>query len=306
MEADTRILINKTLENLGWTFEGEQKNVYLEQPKTEKERKLLDGKRPDYVLYTKNEQGEYKPIIIIEAKRKGERLDKALEQGIYYAKILDVPIVIATDGLFCKSYHTIFQKVPLLNGDEVDRFLRETVAAKYFNAWEVNTISQKVLYARRELISIFDKTNNMLRADGLRAGIERFSEFANILFLKLVNEDSQIYKNSNIDHACKWDSIKNVHLTARIDYINNTVFPRLNDMYKTPIFSALTMRSDEILKEIMDKLDPLTLTDIDSDIKGDAFEYFLRASATAKNDLGEYWWCPKYIVAEQYFQKTIH
>ena len=37
----------------------------------------------------------------------------------------------------------------------------------------------------------------------------------------------------------------------------------------------------------MDKLDPLMLTDVDSDVKGDAFEYFLKASTSTKNDLGE-------------------
>ncbi|MCL1987678.1 MAG: N-6 DNA methylase [Firmicutes bacterium] len=299
LEADTRILINKTLENLGWIFTGEKKNVYLEQPKTENERKLLNGKKPDYVLYSKNERYEDKAIMVIEAKRKGERVDKALEQGIRYAKQLDAPIVFATDGLFCKSYHTKFDKTPILNGEEVDELLRETLAIKYLATWEVNTVSPKVQYDRKELIKIFDDANNMLRGDGLRAGIERFGEFANILFLKLANENSQILyesgKKPNLDPACRWDSIKNIPSSTRIDYINNLVFKRLNDSYQTTIFTPLTMRSDDILKEIMDKLDPLTLTDVDSDVKGDAFEYFLRASTATKNDLGEYF-APRHIV----------
>ena len=45
----------------------------------------------------------------------------------------------------------------------------------------------------------------------------------------------------------------------------------------------------------MDKLDPLMLTDVDSDVKGDAFEYFLKASTATKNDLGEYF-TPRHIV----------
>lgn len=45
----------------------------------------------------------------------------------------------------------------------------------------------------------------------------------------------------------------------------------------------------------MDKLDPLMLTDVDSDVKGDAFEYFLKASTSTKNDLGEYF-TPRHIV----------
>ena len=37
------------------------------------------------------------------------------------------------------------------------------------------------------------------------------------------------------------------------------------------------------------------LTDVDSDVKGDAFEYFLKASTSTKNDLGEYF-TPRHIV----------
>ncbi len=299
LEADTRYLIDKSLENLGWVFKGKQQNVFFERAKTEKEIKDLGGKRPDYVLYSSDKNTNDKPLIVIEAKKKGERLDLALEQGIHYAKQLDAPIVFATDGLFCKSYHTKFNRTPLLNGEEVDEFLREALALKYLASWEVNTISPKVQYDRKELIKIFDEANNMLRGDGLRAGIERFGEFANILFLKLISETEQIKKESgfqsDFDSACHWNEIKNIPVTARIDYINNTVYKRLNDLYKTMIFTSLTIRSDTILKEIMDKLDPLMLTDVDSDVKGDAFEYFLKESAATKNDLGEYF-TPRHIV----------
>lgn len=301
VEANTRWLIDKSLENLGWILDvnSAERNVFLEQPKTKEEIKLLGGEKPDYVLYAKDERGEDKAIIVIEAKRPGKRIDAALEQGIRYAKALDAPIVFATDGHFCKSYHTKFNRSLILNGDEVDEILKEALAIKYLTSWEVNTISQKVRYDRRELIKIFDEANNMLRGDGLRAGIERFGEFANILFIKLVSENSQILyesgKKSNLDSACRWDSIKGIPSSARIDYINNTVFTRLNDFYKTIIFTPLTIRSEEILNEIMDKLDPLTLTEVDSDVKGSAFEYFLRESTATKNDLGEYF-TPRHIV----------
>lgn len=73
------------------------------------------------------------------------------------------------------------------------------------------------------------------------------------------------------------------------------MYEKLNYLYKTDIFTPLQIRDASILKEIMDKLDPLTLTDVDSDVKGDAFEYFLKASTATKNDLGEYF-TPRHIV----------
>ena len=50
------------------------------------------------------------------------------------------------------------------------------------------------------------------------------------------------------------------------------------------------------LKRIIDRLDPLSLVDTNSDIKGDAFEYFLKAYLANQNkDLGEYF-TPRHIV----------
>ena len=195
LEAETRLLVDKALENLGYNSLDNKhfKNVYVESPRTVTEHKRLKGKRPDYVIYSEQSDN---PIMIIETKRKGERIDKALEQGTEYAKTLKAPIVFATDGVFCKSYHTKYEKNLLLNGQEVDEFIREALALRFLNEYEVNTISNEVRYGRQELIKIFDDANNMLRGEGLRAGIDRFGEFANILFLKLISEAEDMKKES--------------------------------------------------------------------------------------------------------------
>lgn len=296
LEAETRILIDRNLEHLGWKLSGKDQNVFYEQPKSEDEKKKLGGKRPDYVLYSKESD---RPLIVIEAKKKGSRIDAALEQGIHYARAINAPLVFATDGVFCKAFHTDANRPPLLNGEEVDEFIREALALRYLTSYEVNTVSPKVQYDRKELIRIFDEANNMLRGEGLRAGIERFGEFANILFLKLISESEQAKKErgetTKFDMACSWDAIKQIPYSTRIEYINKTVYDKLNALYGTDIFTPLQIRDTSILKEIMDKLDPLMLTDVGSDVKGDAFEYFLKASTATKNDLGEYF-TPRHIV----------
>ena len=247
-------------------------------------------------MYSKESE---KPLIVIEAKKKGSRIDEALEQGIGYARAIDAPLVFATDGVFCKAFHTGANRPPILNGEEVDEFIREALALRYLTSYEVNTVSPKVQYDRKELIRIFDEANNMLRGEGLRAGIERFGEFANILFLKLISESEQAKKErgepTKFDMACSWDAIKGIPASTRIEYINKTVYDKLNALYETDIFTPLQIKDTGILKDIMDKLDPLMLTDVDSDVKGDAFEYFLKASTSTKNDLGEYF-TPRHIV----------
>lgn len=47
LEAETRVLIDRSLENLGWKSNGKDQNVYYKQPRSEAEKKKLGGKRPD-------------------------------------------------------------------------------------------------------------------------------------------------------------------------------------------------------------------------------------------------------------------
>ena len=109
LEAETRVLIDRSLENLGWKLKGKNKTVFFEQPRTEAERQKLGGRRPDYVLYSKESD---KPLIVIEAKKKGARIDTALEQGIHYAKAIEAPLVLLP--MVCFAKHFIRSQTALL------------------------------------------------------------------------------------------------------------------------------------------------------------------------------------------------
>ncbi len=62
------------------------------------------------------------------------------------------------------------------------------------------------------------------------------------------------------------------------------------------LFRGLKIRHPDNLREIIRLLDDLQLTDINADVKGDAFEYFIRSySASNPSDLGEIF-TPRHIV----------
>ena len=295
LETDVRIQVDERLKNLGWEFDGINKNVFLEQPKTDAEKKKLGGKRPDYVLY---EKGKDTPLIVIETKKKGANINLAIEQGKFYAETLNVPIVFATDGVYYKSLHTVTQKPLLLNGEEVDELIRELTAIQYLQTGSnaLDTIPKQIQLSRQELISIFNEANNSLRVEGLRAGIERFGEFSNILFLKLFSEIDDLKEKQDFDRKWKWNFYKTKPADEILDYINKIVLPEISTHYNdSNILSPLQIKDGRVLKKIIDKLDPLVLTDINSDIKGDAFEYFLKSTTATGNDLGEYF-TPRHIV----------
>ena len=83
-----------------------------------------------------------------------------------------------------------------------------------------------------------------------------------------------------------------------MSYINDTVLPYLGKSYNRSgdVFqNKLQINNPKTLKQIVEKLSKLSLINTDSDVKGDAFEYFLKSSITVGNDLGEYF-TPRHIV----------
>lgn len=130
MEQEARYLIDRHLENKGWILDqsNPKRNVYVEGVKTKAQKKLLEGGRPDYVLYRHDTDT---PIAIVEAKKTGVDLQPALEQATQYAKRLDVPLVFAMNGAYAETRFIPNGKELLLNGQEVRELLREIEAIAF-------------------------------------------------------------------------------------------------------------------------------------------------------------------------------
>ncbi len=300
IERDTEILIDNELANLGWDNNprSSSRNVYLQRVKTPNQRKRLGRQRPDYTLYLSNSD---EPLAVIEAKKPGQNIHEALNQGLQYAQSIGAPLVFATDGIFTKTLHAIVNKPLILNGEEVDELIREALAVKFLVTHEVNTLDKKVVKSRSELISIFDTVNGILREEGLQQGLERFTEFANILFLKVLSEvedaKQEWGEKSKISPEFRWNHFRNFKGQELISYVSDTVLKWFSNVYNDEsIFQPLQIKHPDNLRDIIALLDDLQLTDINADIKGDAFEYFIRSySASNPSDLGEIF-TPRHIV----------
>lgn len=288
IEQDTRFLIDNNLINKGWILDinNPKKNVFfesdilriIENPLLKKTRK-----KPDYVLLdSENKQA----IAVIEAKAGGKDLEKALDQAMEYASILNTPLIFAMNNKYCQTRHLYTEKPLFIDEKEVNELIRQREALEFIKheTNEIYITPKEVLISREELINIFKNFNNTLRGEGLRAGIERLSEFANILFLKLYTEN----KEENV-----WDSLRKIPNNLLIKTVNN-LLKHIEEKYNASVFTELQIKKPETLREIINKLDKLKLSTIDADIKGDAFEYFLQQATSTGNDLGEYF-TPRHI-----------
>lgn len=311
LEPYTRQVIEGKLALLGYDTDESHTdtcNVYRERAKTIFQDNLLNGRNPDFLIYKRNSN---QILAVIEAKRPSVTLDHALEQAIeYYAKPLEIPLVFvfnSTSFFACTK-----DKKPLkIDNIELSDFVNEETLIKLIESdGQIETVPEGFTLSREDLIKKFKKANKLLRKAGLRDGYERFSVFADLMFLKLKNDFSDIGeiedKDEALDKICNWEVLMSKtpsRIGAQFDieksevktYLDDTIRPRLRKTYGDVFESSLNIQDEAVLIQLIEEIDTIDFTNIDSDVKGDAFEFFLRKVTNGNKDLGEYY-TPRHIV----------
>lgn len=267
----------------------------------------MNGKNPDFLVY---ETDSSNILAVIEAKRPSVGLDAAVQQAIeLYAKPLNIPIIFVYNaGAF---YACTKDKQPIkIDGIELNDFVDETTLLHLIEGnFDIESVPQGFSISRAELLSKFKTANKLLRKAGLRDGYERFSVFSDLMFLKLKNDFSDIGETSatQLDRSCNWKKLIEktpVYIgieNFRIEdsevrtYLEDTIKKKLKEAYGDVFESSLNIKDESILIDLIELIDSIPFKEVDSDIKGDAFEFFLRNVTNGNKDLGEYY-TPRHIV----------
>ena len=302
IEREVENLLEQQLRKLNWRIEVGQKDrqVFRQKPRSKDEINSLKGtgsiKFPDFILYESEKVKE--PIAIIETKRTGYKdLEQAKDQGMLYAKFLKAKFLFLYNANRFITYYVPTGENLYVDGIELTELLSlENLKKFQGNKLTLNETAE--IKSKSDLINVFKVANDKLREAGVNAGIARFAEFSNLLFLKLVSELNN-ERHYNISKPYLWETYRNMDSEVMLQYINDTVIPGLNTLFDSsesqPLFTPLKIKNPVKLKEIVNKLDTLDLKKIDTDIKGDAFEYFIQKYNQTNNDLGEYF-TPRHIV----------
>src|ERR1043166_691637 len=301
-EASVTQSIITQLHNLHWVVDEKdpRNNVTQQRAKTEEQRKKLRGKFPDFVLY---QEGTTIPIAVIEAKKPNESLNKALDQAEErYARPLGAPLVFAYNDTYVATRYLHNQRPLKIDGEDVRQFLDHYYSLRFVQEGaEILSAPAAVQYSREQLIGVFKRAANLLREAGLQAGSERFSVFSDLLFLKIMDEIAELCHHagvkSPITEHVRWSHFANMPAPQLHTYIKDVVWREMNHEYGSVFGESLQIDSPEITAEIIHELSQLNLTAADTDVKGDAFEYFLKNAyqGLSIKDLGEYF-TPRNIV----------
>jgi type I restriction enzyme M protein len=302
LEASVIHSILTQLDNLGWVVDEKNPlcNVTQQRAKTEEQKKKLKGKIPDVVLY---QQGTDIPIGVIEAKRPGQTLQKAMKQAEKrYANPLRIPLILTYNDTYIESRY-LFNGRPLkIDGEDIRQFFDHYTALRFVaEGSEILSAPKEIQYSREQLIKIFKHAADLLRKAGLQAGTERFGAFSDILFLKLMDEKCELElhagRKSPLPDHIRWSHFKDFDSNKQHNYVKDVVWNHMNKEYGTIFGVTLPIDKPLILSELVNELSQLNLTAADTDVKGDSFEYFLKNAyqGLSIKDLGEYF-TPRNIV----------
>ena len=309
LEVFTRTKIEDRLRSLGYNMDETDINcnIYRERAKYQYQDDALNGKNPDFLVY---KQGSGQILAVIEAKRPNVSLEIAINQAIkFYASPLDIPIIfVYNSGSF---YACTKDKGAIkIDGIEINDFVDENTLLRLIEGdFDIESVPSGFSISRADLLTKFKKANNLLRKAGLRDGYERFSVFSDLMFLKLKNDFDDIGELSGsdtLDKSCNWRKLIektpsvigpsfNIEESEVKSYLEDTIKKKLKKAYGDVFESSLNINDEKILIDLIELIESIPFRDVDTDVKGDAFEFFLRNVTNGNKDLGEYY-TPRHIV----------
>ncbi|AYJ01490.1 hypothetical protein CWO85_03235 [Candidatus Phytoplasma ziziphi] len=286
-ERDVENKVIKKLESLGYItdIQNPDKDVYLQKPKYKEESKKLAGRKPDFIIYSRQNE----PLAIIETKKPNSNLLNAEKQAEEYAKKLGIKLIFSYDGYRLFSKHLFFNEELQFGDTPLVDFVQKKDLEKFVDNYKINFNFGKKIQSENQFIQELKKLEDVLWATGLKKGDERFTEFCKILFLRLISEKDKI---NNI-----WTNIVNASQEDIIHIINGNL-KKLNKKYQMNKYGEelkldVKHHAKEV-KYIVEKLSEIDFINTSLDVKGSAFEFFLGYRGL-NDDLAQYF-TPRNII----------
>lgn len=253
---------------------------------------------------------ENKLVFVLEAKRDSQKInDKHREQVLEYGIVKKVAFVVVTNGQTFEIWNTKNKCQIAINNNKNVLPSKEVVPlilkALNKNPYETNlTVNfENAPYAPGvslvELTNIFRRCHNAIR-DIEKDDEHAFSDFSKLLFLKLLEEkaDNEKYDKSGfrLPYTHRFSVIKTLDddgIKADIQHMFSTIQKnrKYGEVLEDDFFYIQNSKTyGKIVKELAD----VNLSDSDVDVKGSAFEYFLKYNLKG-SQLGQYF-TPREVV----------
>ena len=259
-----------------------------------------------------------KKCFVIEAKKISKKLDKKDQsQALRYAKAEGVPFAVLTNGVNVYCFNTETKARITFDGkfndklptkEELPRVLRQFKANKNMG----NIVLQNKLslpyrqgLSLRQLNLLFEKCHNIIRKIE-KYEQDAFEDFSKLLFLKLLEEkaENEIGKPNGLVLPYSYrfyEMAKKPKVEA--DQVKTAIEKMISEIkaihkYSDVLGDGIGLKNPNSYYEIVKVLDTISFIDCSTDVKGAAFEYYVRATLKGKK-LGQYF-TPRNLVRLMY------
>ena len=259
-----------------------------------------------------------KKCFVIEAKKISKKLDKKDQsQALRYAKAEGVPFAVLTNGVNVYCFNTETKARITFDGkfndklptkEELPRVLRQFKANK--NMGDIVLQNKLSLPYRqglslRQLNLLFEKCHNIIRKIE-KYEQDAFEDFSKLLFLKLLEEkaENEIGKPNGLVLPYSYrfyEMAKKPKVEA--DQVKTAIEKMISEIkaihkYSDVLGDGIGLKNPNSYYEIVKVLDTISFIDCSTDVKGAAFEYYVRATLKGKK-LGQYF-TPRNLVRLMY------
>jgi len=251
-----------------------------------------------------------KLCFLIEAKRDSLAInDKHREQAIDYGKIKTVPFVVVSNGQTFEIWNPIQEEQIFINGESnlcpSKNDLKHVLSVLRKNPKETRiTISTThkpytVGVTFRELTNVFKRCHNAIR-DIEKDDEHAFSDFSKFLFLKLLEEkgDEEEFDPTGfrLPYTQRFTEISKQpddEIKASVNLMFEIIQKdkKYGEVLEDDMFH---IQNSKTYGKIVKELAPIYFGDSDVDVKGSAFEYFLKFNLKG-SQLGQYF-TPREVV----------
>ena len=251
-----------------------------------------------------------KLLFLIEAKRDSQTINnKHRKQAIDYGKIKNVPFVVVTNGQTFEIWNPIKEEQIFINEESnlcpSKNDLKHVLSVLRKNPKETKIIISTIHkpYAMgitfRELTNVFKRCHNAIR-DIEKDDEHAFSDFSKFLFLKLLEEktdddefDPTGFKLPYAQRFAEINRQSDDEIKASINHMFKII--QKDKMYGEVLEDdQFHIQNSKTYGKIVNELSTVYFGDSDVDIKGSAFEYFLKFNLKG-SQLGQYF-TPREVV----------
>jgi len=248
-----------------------------------------------------------KKCFIIEAKKISKKLDaKDKKQALKYAKAESVPFAVLTNGVNIFCFNTINKERIKFDGEYADKLPARSEILQVLKLFKANkncvdiALSNKLSLPYRQGLSlrqlnvVFEKCHNIIRKIE-HDEQDAFEDFSKLLFLKLLEEKAEDELNKpnafKLPYSFRFYELAKKQKTEA-DQVQASIEKMISKIkeetkYSEVLGKGVGLKNANTYYEIVKILDTISFIDCSTDVKGAAFEYYVRATLKGKK-LGQY------------------